>query len=148
MGYLADLAASLNAQLDNPLTRNGDKAAIMRELGMVQIALGNGGTPAPAAASVRIVNRPTLLNNTNNLQSEFQAAYDAIIGINAPDTVPTAVINAANALATTSYKIYLGHTQWSYTNAQTGTLASWSFFTSSKGSFTAPIPANHIFTFK
>lgn len=147
MGYLADLAASLNAQLDNPLTRDGDKSAIMRELGMVQRALGTG-TVAVAAASVRTINRATLLNNPTNLQSEFQAAYDAIVGINAPDTVPTAVIAAANALATTSYKIYLGHTQWWYTNTQTGTIASWTLFGGNKSNFGAVIPANRIFTFK
>jgi hypothetical protein len=145
MGYLADLAVTLNAQLDSPLTREGDKAAIMRELGMVQIAIG---TVATATASVRTINRATLLNNSSNLQTEFQAAYDAIAGINAPDTVPATVIAAANALSTTSYKIYLGHTQWWYTNTQTSTLASWTVFGGNKSNFAAPIPANHIFTFK
>ena len=147
MGYLTDLAASLNAQLDNPLTREGDKNAIMRELGMVQKALGSGGGAA-TMPSVRTINRATLVNNPTNLQSEFQAAYEAIVGTNAPDTLPVSVIAAANALGNTSYKIYLGHTVWWFTNAQTTTLASWSSFSGGKSNFGAPIPANHIFTFK
>lgn len=147
MGYLADLVASLNTQLDNPLTRDGDKPALIRELAMAQRALG-GGSTAVAGAAVRVINRATLLNNGNNLQAEFQSAYDAQAGINAPDTVPNAVVAAANALGTISYKIYLGHNNWWYTNAQTGTLGSWSSFGGLKSNFSAVIPANHIFTFK
>jgi hypothetical protein len=147
MGYLADLVAGLNTQIDSPLTRDGDKAAIMRELAMVQQAIGTG-TVTVSTATVRTINRATLINNGNNLQAEFQAAYDAIVGINAPDTVPAAITSAANALSNTSYKIYLGHTQWWYTNTQTSTLASWTVFGGNKSNFAAAIPANHIFTFK
>jgi hypothetical protein len=101
------------------------------------------------APALRTINRNTLVANTNNLQTEFQAAYDAEVGQNAPDTIPASVVNAANALNDSSYKIYLGHTIWYYQNfTNTATSANWTAFGGNKSNFAAALLANHIFTFK
>lgn len=101
-----------------------------------------------AGATLRILNAANLLTNPI-LQTSLQAAYDNQLGLIAPDLVmPLAVTNAANALANTNYKLYLGHNNWYYQNAIAVTAGSlWTPF-NSKNSFNALVPANHIFTFK
>lgn len=127
-----------------------DGNGVSREVPIAVDATGKMLTAASAVPTLRTINRATLLNNANNLQAEFQSAYDAEIGTNAPDApVPAAVVSAANALNNANYKIYLGHTTWYYTNAtNTITASNWTPFGGSKSNFAATIPANHIFTFK
>jgi hypothetical protein len=97
-------------------------------------------------------------------QSLLQYHYDAVnnpnlgsvtpynpvggnVGVNnAPDTVPPEVIDRANSYNSSSYKLYLGHNVWWYTNAIIGTAASWTAFGSNKGQFGAP--AIQAFTFR
>jgi hypothetical protein len=127
-----------------------DAAGNSREVPLAVDATGKLLIVSIGIATLRTINRATLLNNSNNLQAEFQAAYDGEAGNSAPDApVPTAVVNAANALNNSNYKIYLGHTTWYYTNAtNTVTSTNWTPFGGGKSNFAAAIPANHIFTFK
>jgi hypothetical protein len=125
-----------------------DGSGVSKEVALACDANGRLLTTT-STPGLRTINRATLLNNANNLQTEFQAAYDAEIGTSAPDTIPVAVVTAANALNNSNYKIYLGHTIWYYTNAtNTITAANWTTFGGNKSGFAAGIPANHIFTFK
>jgi hypothetical protein len=96
-------------------------------------------------ALLKILNGPNLLTNPV-LQASFQTAYDSVTGLNAPDTVPPEVVSAVATLNNANWKVYLGHTQWFYTNTTNGT--GWLPFGGGKSQFGALIPANHIFTFK
>jgi hypothetical protein len=96
-------------------------------------------------ATLRTLNAPNLLTNPI-LQASFQTAYDSITGSNAPDIVPPEVVSAVASLNNGNWKIYLGHTQWFYTNTTNGT--GWLLFGGGKSQFGATVPANHIFTFK
>jgi hypothetical protein len=113
---------------------------------------------ATGICSIDMLNSSVYLRTLNNanlngpnpiLQTSLQAAYDAEGGSIAPDVVPAEVNAAANSLASSNYKIYLGQTQWWYTNTVTGiSTASWTVFGGNKSNFGAVVPVNHIFTLK
>jgi hypothetical protein len=103
-------------------------------------------TPKALQGFLRLLANP---GGSSYTQAQLQALYDGIPGLNAPDVVPQAIIDQANILNTTGYKVYLGHNSWWYTNTATGaTVENWSQFGGAKSNFGAAIVANGIFTFK
>jgi uncharacterized protein YjdB len=97
-------------------------------------------------STVRVLPNPNLGSYSQIL---LQSLYDGQPAFIAPDAVPAAVTNAANALNTSAYKVYLGQNQWWYTNTATGiTAGSWALFGGNKTTFGANITTNGIFTFK
>ncbi len=116
-------------------------------VGQLLSSNGNGTYTWISLGTLKVLNNP---GGSYYTQSQLQTLYDNASGNSAPDLVPNEVINAANALNTTSYKVYLGHNKWWYTNVQIGTSSNWSLFggVSYKSDFGANIAAGGIFTFK
>lgn len=79
-------------------------------------------------------------------QATLQGLYDAEAGTNAPDSLPQSVVDAANALSTSEFKLYLGHTQWLYTNSVTSTTSNWTTFGGGKSNFNST--AHTIYTYR
>lgn len=95
-------------------------------------------------ALVRVLTNP---GGASYTQVQLQALYDGQAGINALDTVPQSIIDAANLLAVSTYKLYLGHNIWWYTNTATGaTAANWTQFGGGKSAFATS--ASTIYTLK
>ena len=130
-----------DAQIDSQWATNKQiKDLIFLRAACMQ-ALGSAAVTAPIVAVVRVLN-PVPVGGTYS-QVILQASYDTIAGT-APDTVPQAVINAAN-LAGPGYKLYLGSTTWWYTNIEsTASTTSWISFV--KGPFGTNAVA--VYTFK
>lgn len=105
--------------------------------------------PSSIVATLRVLNSRLIIGVAPVLGASLQAAYDAELGLQAPDSVPAAVVSAANSLNNTNFKIYLGQNQWYYTNNTNGnTAANWLVFNGGKSNFGVTVLPNHIFTFK
>ena len=76
-------------------------------------------------------------------EEQLQDYYDSVLGHDAPDTVPQEVVDAANLLNNTGYKLYLGETTWWYTNLTISTAEIWTSF--AKSAFSQPIQALYTF---
>lgn len=108
---------------------------------IMDVTSGAAAAPSPPAAQ-DLGSSPS-----SQSQAQLQALYDAQPGGEAPDTLPQEVVDDANALATSGYKVYLGHNVWWYTNrVSDGTTSNWTQFGSVKGTFSAAIA--RIYTFK
>lgn len=133
----------------NIQTHGGTYIVALRKLGADLTILKNLGSPSDMRCGhVKIVRfitggvtLPSLLQLAGSqlaaaqTQVALQALYDGALGAggDAPDAVPAEATAAAQALGGATYKIYLGHNVWWYTNNNT----SWTQFGASKGSFGA-----------
>jgi hypothetical protein len=108
--------------------------------------LGSSSGIAASTATIRILANP---GGASYTQAQLQTLYDGQVGLVAPDVIPQAIIDYANTLNVSGYKVYLGGNTWWYTNTATGaTSSNWSSFGGSKSSFGAAIFTTGILTYK